>query len=56
MMLSRVPLVTTDISEERGAYIITVERICGLGTALDETSNYERKATLTYFFVTSFGC
>jgi hypothetical protein len=33
-MLSRVALVTTDVSEDRSAYIIRVTRICELGTML----------------------
>jgi hypothetical protein len=37
-MLRRVALVTTDVSEERSASIITVTRICVLGTTLAVTS------------------
>jgi hypothetical protein len=38
-MLRRVALVTTDVSEERSAYIITVTRIGEVGTTLAAVNN-----------------
>jgi hypothetical protein len=51
MMLRRVALVRTDVSEERSASIIMVTRIGELGTTLAVTSNHRtlRRNTKNYF-------
>jgi hypothetical protein len=52
-MLCRVPLVRTDVSEERIASIIRVTRICDIGTMLAVTSN--RRAHIVFLlFVIRF--
>jgi hypothetical protein len=48
-MLRRVAPVRTDVSEELGAYILRVTRICELGTSA-VTSN---RCTLVFVFLRS---
>jgi hypothetical protein len=56
-MLCHVALVRTDVSEELGAFIISVTRIDELGTKLAVTCNQRmlRRISLQHASVTSYG-
>jgi hypothetical protein len=56
VMLRRVALVRTDVSEEPCASFIKVTRIGELGTIQAATSNRRTLRRNTYFFAAYVGC